>query len=107
MNNMRYHKTSIFMMLPFFAVFIFQACNKEETLPCYECVSTNIITTAPILDGFPDTINNSKEVCNMTQDQIRSYELDYGGSYSVVIPNDIHPDGVLFQFVFSRKCTIK
>jgi hypothetical protein len=104
---MRYCKKLALGMMPLIVMIICLSCKKEAELPCYECVSTQIIITSPVLDGYPDTITNSTEKCDMAPDQIRSYEQSYGGSYTLVIPSVTHPEGVMYQFIYFRNCTIK
>lgn len=96
---------SVFLKILFPTLILIPSCEKEVVLPCYECISTIITTTDPVLSGYPDTSETTKEICDMTQDQIQVYEDEYGGSISTVVPTEIHPQGILFQFIFSRKCS--
>lgn len=106
---MKYNTGSIFLTILFLTIYVIDACKKDEPLPCFECISRTIVTLNPVgtadqLPGYPDTIYRTEEICNMTEDQIRTYEQGYGGSLSLQQPSNIYPDGILMQTFFYRSC---
>ena len=96
----------ILLIIVFMATFFTFSC-KKESLPCYECITTNIFITDPILPGYPDSTKYFYDLCNQTEEQIETYELLNEGSNVLVIQSMIYPDGVRITQFYSTKCTIK
>jgi len=90
-----------------FIIVILISCRKEESLPCYECLTTSISTTNPYLPGYPDTTKSVHDLCNQTEEQIKSYEYRSAGSLSTTIPSMTIPGGVQLTKIYSTKCTIR
>ena len=88
-------------------IVILISCRKEQSLPCYECLTTSISTTNPALPDYPDTTTSVHELCNQTEDQIKSYEYRSAGSLSTTIPSTTIPSGVQLTKIYSTRCTIK
>lgn len=97
----------------FLALVAIHACKKEDPFPCFECITSQVVTANPVnnlnsLPGYPDTITKTEDICSMTEDQIRVYEVQYGDSYSWVMPaTKEYPDGILMQISFYRTCKRK
>ena len=109
---MKYPVRQYLLTILFLTIISVHSCKKEEPLPCFECISRQIVTLNPVnvatqFPGYPDTTYRTEEICYMTEDQIKIYELEYGGSLSLVIPSEIYPDGILIQTFFNRSCNKK
>ena len=96
-----------FLLISSLILLLTPSCNREDPLPCYECITTHILTANPSLPQYPDTTKVIKEICNQTQDQIKTHELLNQGSFSLIVPSDIYPSGILVQDIYSTKCSPK
>ena len=104
---MEWQKVIRIIKIVVFTIVILISCRKEESLPCYECLTTSISTTYPSLPGYPDTTRSVQDLCNQTEEQIKSYEYRAAGSLSTTIPSMTIPGGVQLTKIYSTKCTVK
>lgn len=95
-------KRIIVMKKTAFAVLIFLfflSCKKDKEFECYTCKTTYIVTTDVPVEGYPATTTMEVDICNVTEEQVRDYELINRGSETSVINN------VTYSSTYSTICT--
>lgn len=106
-------KRSIITIVIMIVVIAF-SCHKDEQLPCYECTTTRIVDlmaaradTNIIFEGYPDTTITVEFKCNMSEDDVWSYEHPGYGQLSLIIPSSTVPGGIQLISTSSTSCVIK
>lgn len=95
-------KIIIIMRKTVFAVLVilfFLSCKKDKEFECYTCKTTYLVTTDVPVDGYPASTTMEVEICNVTEEQVRDYELLNKGSDISVINN------VTYTSTYSTVCS--
>jgi hypothetical protein len=87
------------ILISFFV--LITSCNKKDTSTCYICTTTYIVSTDSPVQGYPDSTSTDVEICDVSEEQIREFELANRGSDSAVI------GGVTYSSSFSTKCVLR
>lgn len=92
---MKYLKLFVFIAL------LWACSDKKDTDDCYECIITWIITTDVPVSGYPAMTTTTHELCNVTPDDVKEFELTNRGSESNTVGN------ITYTSNYSTKCTYK
>jgi len=63
------------------------SCKKGDTDNCVECRITYLVTTDVPVEGYPLTTTTTVEICNVTDEEITSFEQSCHGTETVVVEN--------------------
>lgn len=80
-------------LLPLILTLIVFSCREKET-DCFSCTTTFTIYARYGSESQTISISDTREVCDMTEDQIREYER-YNSDTTVYINGDVRLDSMM------------